>query len=630
MADLEARTVAGTRQMCYTLPHLGVVSFQLYPPADEVYDLLDSNNEIKRLKKLQHTGVLSLALPGVYRSRWDYTVSMLYFAHRLSGEGLNSGFMLGGVRFTSMKSALQTLALLWNIGHLPGTFAVEKGVARYLYDLSPDRPATTLLWPQPAGVDVTILQDAANDALRVRDYLLISRLLGLLKLLEYSHRGDVRARRYIEFISEFIFHGLRRSQDLYRWRRVEYLFSLLRHISYLNLDASLSGMSWAPDVPTMFHSHMENSTTVSREATLLDELPEILSPIERAVYRNLYHRPESRLIVAVVADHVHTFLSNVANPERVISVWMRRSSINTVLRGLQLADIQAGYSRIGMIKLRSHFIVAGRPLAGLEAGLKHTSEHRPVVLRWESWNSERLIEPDEIIIENYVKGTARPSHVGKLLTALTNMFDDWDLDPRDTVGLLRTLDLQSAYLTLLSKALSLLCTSALVKFVPWPLQVFGLFPELSFGEEVGAVWLGGRDLSNRIVRYLLRDRRRQIPQGLRDRYAELWGLRTLRDHIRPHQQNQSRVRWFVLTCSIRVQKNGRDLIEFDGGLVRVTTKSGRMVFYGLETKSGRENPVTVLRRKLHHIGIPNALVSRAGRDSAFVTIDLSTLSSNER
>lgn len=157
----------------YSIPNVGPVTIPLYPPADDVYSLLLDAGEINRLERLKHIGALEYAFPGIAHTRWDYTVSMLYVVTRLRRLVTNSAFALGAGNFSSMAAALQCLALLSNIGHLPGTYGVEKGVARFLLSNNRQSPSNCLfrsvLGRQTRAVKKII--DGANKYLQDNDYL---------------------------------------------------------------------------------------------------------------------------------------------------------------------------------------------------------------------------------------------------------------------------------------------------------------------------------------------------------------------------------------------------------------------------------------------------------------------------
>ena len=66
----------------------------------------------------------------------------------------------------------------------------------------------------------------------------------------------------------------------------------------------------------------------------------------------------------------------------------------------------------------------------------------------------------------------------------------------------------------------------------------------------------------------------------------------------------------------------KPLIEFDGGILKISSKSGKLTWYGLETKSGRENPTASLTKRLAAIGIAGAITT-IDSNHAYCEIELS-------
>ena len=130
----------------HVVPQVGPVQVRLFSPANELLEILREKKEVNRLSSLRHLGALSFALEGARLARWDYTVALLYYSSQMTIPKFNSKFTIGRVKFSSTIAALQVASLAWNIGHLPGTFSVEKGVYRYLSSRSPQFPASALNW----------------------------------------------------------------------------------------------------------------------------------------------------------------------------------------------------------------------------------------------------------------------------------------------------------------------------------------------------------------------------------------------------------------------------------------------------------------------------------------------------
>ena len=120
----------------YHVPQLGKVSAMLCPWCKRTYDLLDKCGHIDRLRRIDQLGVIRNVYEGVHHSRWEYVMLQLSLICTLrkddesKGLGLSStGKILG--EEVSGCDILQMWTLLFNAGHLPGTFATERALLRY-------------------------------------------------------------------------------------------------------------------------------------------------------------------------------------------------------------------------------------------------------------------------------------------------------------------------------------------------------------------------------------------------------------------------------------------------------------------------------------------------------------------
>jgi len=117
----------------YSIPLIGSVEIELKDYPQKFYYFLKRKGEIKRLERLDHLGVLHNVFAEIRHTRWDYTITMLYLIQQFSEskmEGLSASKRINGLKLSG-RDMMQLLALAANIGHLPGTFGVEKGVMRY-------------------------------------------------------------------------------------------------------------------------------------------------------------------------------------------------------------------------------------------------------------------------------------------------------------------------------------------------------------------------------------------------------------------------------------------------------------------------------------------------------------------
>ena len=112
----------------HSIPTIGKVQIELTKYPKQIFQILSKFKETGRLKNLLHLGTLHDFFPGVDHTRWDYTLTTMYFI-QLFGEakfkGLSHTAKLSGIEISG-RDMMQVMALLSNIGHLPGTFSVRK------------------------------------------------------------------------------------------------------------------------------------------------------------------------------------------------------------------------------------------------------------------------------------------------------------------------------------------------------------------------------------------------------------------------------------------------------------------------------------------------------------------------
>ena len=188
---------------------------------------------------------------------------------------------------------------------------------------------------------------------------------------------------------------------------------------------------------------------------------------------------------------------------------------------------------------------------------------------------------------------------------------------------MRKQELETGYEQILSKAVETHFPGISVVLDPWKLKGFGLFVGVSNdSKRWGRVWASRSTLDDPYIKYLLRNRRRFVPKELEEEYTELLGLAELRKSLkRKWGKSRPRCRWLVVSSSVKFQKEGRTIIEYDGALLKVSSRSGKMTWYGLEAKSGREDPARSLRKRLKAIKV-EAEVRSLNSSYAYVELPL--------
>jgi hypothetical protein len=275
-------------------------------------------------------------------------------------------------------------------------------------------------------------------------------------------------------------------------------------------------------------------------------------------------------------------------------------------------------NRVGDIRLRSHFAASPEVPIVLEKSLKSKGFTHPVVFEYRAWSPDILLEPDEIIIDVLTSEVRSTNDIGKLILWVIDKFEDLTSKVNDYIYMSQKIELESSYRSLVARAFELTMQETSVEYNPWPLSDFGLFGDVSIPHSKGGVWTASAGLDDDVVKHIVRDRSKNVPGYLKAQYAELLGLRDLRKRIRQQQKaKERRHRWILITGSLILRREANDVIEFDGGLIKISSRSGRMTWYGLECKSGRTNPLSSLRRRLNNLGMQGS-IHRLGSHYAFV------------
>jgi hypothetical protein len=445
----------------------------------------------------------------------------------------------------------------------------------------------------------------------------VARVLAVLKLLSMFDEGDSDIRNLVvDFAAPFLLSYP--EGDSKQWHKLNSAFTIVRHLGYLTLDISLAGLEWCPSIPSLLRQE------VAREGTdlqvLSDRICEILSPIERLVYASVYHRDVSRQEAAVVAEWVNTKLQQSDSPAAKISTWMNKGLFRELRIGRRPRAEPVALG--GSIRLRTHFVGGGLSLVEIESLLRRRNFPFPLALSYQAWNSEPMIEPDELIIDASVRKGANPDDVGRLLAWMIRHYDPPEAAPDDIFELYQKADCEKAYLNLLKRAFELFMPGKTMAVEPWPLARFGLFPENPPDESRGCVWACDGKLENKIVAHIVRDRRKDVPAGLKSKYAELLGLRELRNHLRTEWRDKARrQRCLLVTASLRLRDTQRDLIEFDGGIAVISSRGGRITWYGLESKTRDTSACRSLKKRVEDLKL-SVDVHKLSRRHAFARMVL--------
>jgi hypothetical protein len=525
---------------------------------------------------------------------------MLHYVQRISKLAGSNGFALAGINYSSSVAALQVLALAWNCGHLPGTFAVEKGVYRYLAETDSEAPANALIVPHAKDAPVKAFTAHANDFLLEQDFIGLSRVLAAIKLLEMAPDSNGLTYRVALGLYWPVVAG-REPEPSPRWARLRSLFKAIRHAAYLTLDCPFTGIQWLPQIPGLVDQLKERVEGDTDE--FVSVLCEVLSPVERIASQTIYHSLAARRNTAWVAECVRTRLLASGNAPAEIERWSHLGVLGHLRLNMTNAEV---LNHVGGVQLRSFFSSDDVSIVATEAKLVSLGFSHVNVSRYLAWNSEKLLEPDETIADVFMSRPVTGSDVGRFLAWLIGRYEQLsdDSDDLDYESLMRR-DLVASYRQLLERAIALVIPRTSLRLEPWDLGALGVLRIREEWQSGGGIWAADRALEDAHTRRLMRRRKNvELPAQWEFQAAELEGLRRLRTWTNARWKGRiPRKRWLLVPAGVRLVRENRDLIEFDGGLVEISMRSGRMAWWGLETKRGAENPIRSLRRRLGVLGV---------------------------
>ena len=279
----------------YFLPQLGRLNVELYPYATKCYNLLNNYGHIKRLKNIDQLGVVRNVYEGAHHPRWEYVILQLSLINRLKELYLARGLGLSSTRTeflgyrTSGAEILQIWVLLLNSGHLPGTFASERGLLKIFKQSS--RP-----------------RNAFKNGLRSKEKQFFNKVLtnediySVHKILISFHLGryhrfndyDTRSTKFAEFLQEILNFYLFSPDDenlANRRYKLKSAFRRIRQISYLFLDSQYAPFPVNFDISKIFLNLDDYYIDIFLEPE--SQIIKTLASFDDLLSIGLYHSPQS-------------------------------------------------------------------------------------------------------------------------------------------------------------------------------------------------------------------------------------------------------------------------------------------------------------------------------------------------
>jgi len=354
----------------YSIPLIGRVEIYLDGYPYEFYQIMKRQGEVDRLRKLAHLGVIQNIFPGIRHTRWDYTVTMLYLIQQFSKakiEGLSSTKKIREVKLSG-RDIMQLLALAANIGHLPGTFSIEKGLMRYL--ARNDEIASELVR----------LVEIRQDEFKQVDYLNFNKILVLLKLQEWLKNAYNREENLLRVVKEFVVECFITEPTTEHRRKIVDYFNIVRRVSYQLLDCLYVNLPLRVE----YSEFINQLPALAFEKGGLTTLSELIDQYTRIVYKQIYHSNEARKMIAVYANRICETLEKSSNVLATVWKWLIKSDLCHICGEVSGPGVEAIVSVTVPYGFWSGFFIESvrdKQVDALEADLaKMINPAKPVIL----------------------------------------------------------------------------------------------------------------------------------------------------------------------------------------------------------------------------------------------------------
>lgn len=272
------------RTISTVLPDYGEIQIELYEFTEQIYDLLNREkiNEIDRLKKLHHLGLISEIYEGTHHYKWEYILIQIYISQILKKNDKTTGLNSSGIKLKSGTKIstidlMNSWSLILNIGHLQRTFSAE----RYWFEeiLTSKELQKTII----NKLSRPIFQNKFKKILKEENYFGFYGIISILYIQEELMQKSIKIATYMLDIMELWF-SKRTSKAL---KNAQNIYKIIRHMSFIYLDTNNSH-SLVKINTHLFFKHIENNVLKIVEDLYQSDLFSTFQNLELMLYNNLY------------------------------------------------------------------------------------------------------------------------------------------------------------------------------------------------------------------------------------------------------------------------------------------------------------------------------------------------------
>lgn len=271
------------RKISLNFPDYGELNVKLFKYSSKIYDILirEKINEIDRLKKLNHLGLLSEIYETTHHSKWEYIFIQLYLFYLFrKGEayGLSSNVKLKSGKSISKIDLLNSWAFLLSIGHLYRTFQAERIWFNEI--LSSKKAQSFIIKSLPRDTFKNKFKKMIEDENFMGFYLIISIIFINVKI-----RKIIKNKEEIEEMLD-IFDLWINEDKKSSIKRIKNVFKTIRFIAFMLLDCNYSHSFLNFNTSQLFQYIQKNASQILENED--NELIKSMESINEFLYLYLY------------------------------------------------------------------------------------------------------------------------------------------------------------------------------------------------------------------------------------------------------------------------------------------------------------------------------------------------------
>ena len=234
-------------ELKYNISQLGIISADLFDNAKKCYNFLHDKKYVAKIEEMNQLGVLQNTPLRTVHKRMEYVVLQIYLVNLLLGRdielnqyrGKKKKFNLGlsnKETLNSFKISGADLIIIWillfNSGHLMGTFAAEKGLLKCI-------AMNNLLYEKFENNMPDNIKNDFRECINRGDVYNLHKFLIIFTLtIHHKQSRSPKSKKFINFLIEIcqIYFSSENEKHL-KFKRY---FNKIRQISYLFLDSQYS------------------------------------------------------------------------------------------------------------------------------------------------------------------------------------------------------------------------------------------------------------------------------------------------------------------------------------------------------------------------------------------------------